>query len=159
MALPRRHRIRNSSPEWRSEAEHANSLLFFIFPILMTSLLRSRHRFVSLQMTVSCRLSPDEMSSRSREAAERPICVTGLGRSMGDVIQPLEKLGPEGVRAEIKMFHQHHTLVFALARLWHGRPTLTKLRLKLAYRVHYWATWVLHGCSWTTSILFRNIPE
>ena len=35
-------------------------------------------------------------------AAERPICVTGLGRSMGDVFQPLEMLGPEGVQAEIK---------------------------------------------------------
>ena len=42
------------------------------------------------------------MSSRSGAAAERPICVTGLGRSMGDEFQPLEMLGPEGVRAEIK---------------------------------------------------------
>ena len=42
------------------------------------------------------------MSSRSEAAAERPICVTGLGRSMGDVFQPLEMLGPEGVQAEIK---------------------------------------------------------
>ena len=42
------------------------------------------------------------MSGRSGETAERPICVTGLGRSMGDVLQPLEMLGPEGVQAEIK---------------------------------------------------------
>ena len=42
------------------------------------------------------------MSSRSGAAAERPICVTGLGRSMGDVFQPLEMLGTEGVQAEIK---------------------------------------------------------
>ena len=42
------------------------------------------------------------MSSRSGAAAERPICVTGLGRSMGDVFQPLEMLRPEGVQAEIK---------------------------------------------------------
>ena len=41
------------------------------------------------------------MSGRSGETAERPICVTGLGRSM-DVLQPLEMLGPEGVQAEIK---------------------------------------------------------
>ena len=32
---------------------------------------------------------------------ERLICVTGLGRSMGDVLQPLEMLSPEGVQAEI----------------------------------------------------------
>ena len=37
-----------------------------------------------------------------RESAERSICVTGLGRSMGDVFQHLEMLGPEGVKAEIK---------------------------------------------------------
>ena len=30
------------------------------------------------------------------------ICVTGLGRSMGCVLQPFEMLGPEGVQAEIK---------------------------------------------------------
>ena len=30
-------------------------------------------------------------------AARRPICITGLGRSMGGVFQPLEMLGPEGV--------------------------------------------------------------
>ena len=42
------------------------------------------------------------MSGRSGETAERPICVTGLGRSMGDELQPLEMLGPEGVQAEIK---------------------------------------------------------
>ena len=42
------------------------------------------------------------MSSRSGAAAERPICVTGLSRSMGDVFQPLKMLGPEGVQAEIK---------------------------------------------------------
>ena len=47
-------------------------------------------------------VSPDKMSSRSGAAAERPICVTGLGRSMGDVFQPLEMLGLEGVQAEIK---------------------------------------------------------
>ena len=47
-------------------------------------------------------VSPDKMSSGSGTAAERPICVTGLGRSMGDVFQPLEMLGPEGVQAEIK---------------------------------------------------------
>ena len=35
-------------------------------------------------------VSPDKMSSRSEAAAERPICVTGLGRSMGDVFQPLK---------------------------------------------------------------------
>ena len=28
------------------------------------------------------------------------------------------------------MFYQHPILVFALARLWNGRPTLTKLLLK-----------------------------
>ena len=44
----------------------------------------------------------DKMSSRSGAAAERPICVKGQGRSMGDVFQPLEMLGPEGVQAEIK---------------------------------------------------------
>ena len=42
------------------------------------------------------------MSSRSGAAAERPICVTRLGRSMGDVFQPFKMLGPEGVQAEIK---------------------------------------------------------
>ena len=42
------------------------------------------------------------MSGRSGETAEKPICVTGLGRSMGDVLQPLEMLGPEGVQDEIK---------------------------------------------------------
>ena len=42
------------------------------------------------------------MSGRSGETAERPICVTGLGRSMGDVLQPLEMLVLEGVQAEIK---------------------------------------------------------
>ena len=52
-------------------------------------------------MTAST-VSPDKMSSRSAAAAERPICVTGLGRSMGDVFQPLEMPGPEGVQAEIK---------------------------------------------------------
>ena len=41
---------------------------------------------------------------------ERPICVTGLGRSIGDVFQHLETLSPEGV------------LLFALARPWNGRP-------------------------------------
>ena len=50
------------------------------------------------------------MSSRSGEAAERPICVTGLGRSMRDVFQPLEMLGPEGVRAEIKNLEFQYTL-------------------------------------------------
>ena len=45
---------------------------------------------------------PDKMSGRLGESAERPNCVTGLGRSMGDVLQPLEMLGPEGVQAEIK---------------------------------------------------------
>ena len=45
---------------------------------------------------------PDKMSGRSGETAERPICVTGLGRSMGDVLQPLEMLGREVVQAEIK---------------------------------------------------------
>ena len=65
----------------------------------MTSLPRSPHRFVSLQMTTP--VSSDKMS-RSEDAAERPICVTGLGRSMGNVFQPLEMLGPEGVQAEIK---------------------------------------------------------
>ena len=63
----------------------------------MTSLPRSRHRLVSLPP-----VSPDKMSGRSGKAAEKPICVTGLGRSMGDVFQPLEMLGPEGVQAEIK---------------------------------------------------------
>ena len=47
-------------------------------------------------------VSPDKMSSRSGAAAVRPICVKGLGRSMGDVFQPLKMLGPEGVQAEIK---------------------------------------------------------
>ena len=42
------------------------------------------------------------MSTRSAAAAERPICVTGLGRSMRDVFQPFEMLGPEGVQAEIE---------------------------------------------------------
>ena len=78
------------------------------------------------------------MSSRLGEAEERPIRVTGLGRSMGDVFEPLEMLGPEGVQAKInknwsfstpskakhqRTFHQHHILVFALARPWNGRPT------------------------------------
>ena len=35
------------------------------------------------------------------------------------------------------MFHQHHILVFALARLWNERPTLTKLRVK---RISPWAS-------------------
>ena len=65
----------------------------------MPSLPRSRRRLVSLQMSP---VSPDKMSGRSGETAERPICVTGLGRSMGGVLQPLEMLGPEGVQAEIK---------------------------------------------------------
>ena len=42
------------------------------------------------------------MSCRSGEVAERPICVTGVGRSMGDVFQHPEMLGPEGVQVEIK---------------------------------------------------------
>ena len=42
------------------------------------------------------------MSGRSGETAEKPICVTGLGRLMGDVLQPLEILGPEGDQVEIK---------------------------------------------------------
>ena len=42
------------------------------------------------------------MSSRSGTAAERPICVTGPGRSIGDVFQPLQIVGPEGVQTEIK---------------------------------------------------------
>ena len=65
--------------------------------ILMTFLPRSPRRFVSLPP-----VSPDKMLSRSGAAAERPICVTGLGRSMRGVFQPLEMLGPEGVQAEIK---------------------------------------------------------
>ena len=68
--------------------------------LFLTSLPRSPRRFVSLQMTASC--IARFLSSRSGAAAERPICVTGLGRSMGDVFQPLEMLGPEGVQAEIK---------------------------------------------------------
>ena len=50
------------------------------------------------------------MLGRSGEAAERPICVTGLGRSMGDVLQPLEILGPDGVQAEIKNLEFQYTL-------------------------------------------------
>ena len=50
------------------------------------------------------------MSGRSGETAERPICVTGLGRSMGDVLQPLEMLGPEGVQAQIKNLVFQYTL-------------------------------------------------
>ena len=54
---------------------------------------------------------------------------------MGDVLQPLEMLGPEGVQAEMKTLELQYTLegerkcfantipwVFALARLWNGRP-------------------------------------
>ena len=74
----------------------------------MTSLQRSRHRFVSLQMI--CLLSHDKMSGRSGETTDRPICVTGLGRSMGDVLQPLEMLSPEGVQAEIKKLKFQYTL-------------------------------------------------
>ena len=77
---------------------------YSFWPILMTSLPRS-----SL-----CRwlppVSPDKMSSRSGAAAEKPICVTGLGRSMGDVFQPLEMLGPEGVQAEIKKLEFEYPL-------------------------------------------------
>ena len=50
------------------------------------------------------------MSSRSGAAEERPICITGLGRSVGDVFQPLEMLGPEGVQAEIKNLEFEYTL-------------------------------------------------
>ena len=50
------------------------------------------------------------MSSRSGAAAERPIYVTGLGGSMGDVFQPLEMLAPEGVQAEIKNLEFEYTL-------------------------------------------------
>ena len=50
------------------------------------------------------------MSGRSGETAERPICVTGLGRSLGDVLQPLEMLGPEGVQAEIRKPGIQYTL-------------------------------------------------
>ena len=42
------------------------------------------------------------MSGRSGETAERPISVTGLGRSMGGVLQPIEMFGSEGVQAKIK---------------------------------------------------------
>ena len=64
---------------------------------------------------------------------------------MGDVFQPLEMLGPEGFQAKIKKtwnlstilkakhkraFHQHHILVFALARPSNGRPTLAKSQVK-----------------------------
>ena len=55
-------------------------------------------------------VSPDKMLSRSGAAAERPICVTGLGRSMGDVFQPLEMLNPESVPAEIKNLEFEYTL-------------------------------------------------
>ena len=37
-----------------------------------------------------------------QEKLQRDICVTGLGRSMGDGLQPLEMLVPKGVQAEIK---------------------------------------------------------
>ena len=30
-----------------------------------------------------------------------------------------------------RTFHEHHILAFALARPWNGRPTLTKLQVKL----------------------------
>ena len=42
------------------------------------------------------------MSGKSGETAERPICVTGLGRLIGDVLQSLEMLGPDSDQAEIK---------------------------------------------------------
>ena len=35
------------------------------------------------------------------------------------------------------MFHQHHILVFALARPWNKRPTLTKLQVK---QILLWAS-------------------
>ena len=78
---------------------------YSFWPILMTSLPWS------LRGSSLCRwlhpVSPDKMSSRS---AERPVCVTGLGRPMGDVFQPLKMLGPEGVQAEIKNLEFEYTL-------------------------------------------------
>ena len=81
-------------------------LLFW--PTLMTLLPRSHHRFVFCRWLSP--VLPDKMPGRSGETAEGPICVTGLGRSMGDVLQPLEMLGPEGVQAEIKIpgIQSHH---------------------------------------------------
>ena len=50
------------------------------------------------------------MLSTSGAAAKKPICLTRLGRSMGDVFQPLKMLGPEGVQAEIKNLEFEYTL-------------------------------------------------
>ena len=50
------------------------------------------------------------MSSRSGAAAERPICVSGLGRSMGDVFQPLEMLVLRVSRPKSKNLEFEYTL-------------------------------------------------
>ena len=78
------------------------------------------------------------------ETLQRNLSGQGLGRSMGDVFQLLEGLQAKIIKKTgfpvhpetrlkgktLEMFHQHHTLVFALARLWNGRPTLAKFRVK-----------------------------
>ena len=53
---------------------------------------------------------PEEMYTGLYGRAWTTICVTGLGRSMGDVFQPLEMLGPEGVQAGIKNLEFEYTL-------------------------------------------------
>ena len=73
-------------------------LLFFTYINDLPSTVSSHVRLFADD--VSC--ITQQNVGQIRRTAERPICVTGLGRSMGDVLQPLEMLGPEGVQAEIK---------------------------------------------------------
>ena len=70
---------------------------------------------------------------------------------MGDVFQPLEMLGPEGVQAGIKNLEFEYTLKgetlvnvsstpylgVCLRRPWNGRPTLTELQVK---QIPLWAS-------------------
>ena len=79
---------------------------------------------------------------------------------MGDVFQPLEMLGPEGVQAEIKNLEFEYTLKgetianvsstpyigVCLARPWNGRPTLKQLQVKQI------SLWPSFGGAW------RHVP-
>ena len=75
--------------------------LFFLtyindLPSTVSSQVRLFADVCLLYRPIKCRANVRQIRRNCRET------VTGLGRSMGDVLQPLEMLGPEGVQAEIK---------------------------------------------------------